>query len=40
MRNYELGIILHPSVEQADVTQAVDKVSQYITTSGGAGDVC
>jgi small subunit ribosomal protein S6 len=36
MRNYELGIILHPSVEQADVTQAVDKVGQYITTSGGA----
>jgi ribosomal protein S6 len=35
MRGYELGIILHPDVEQADVTQAVDKVGQYITVGGG-----
>ena len=35
MRNYELGFILHPHVEQPDVTQAVDKVGQYITAAGG-----
>jgi small subunit ribosomal protein S6 len=35
MRNYELGFILHPNVEQTDVTQAVEKVGQYITASGG-----
>jgi len=35
MRNYELGLILHPHVEQPDVTQAVDKVGQYITATGG-----
>jgi small subunit ribosomal protein S6 len=35
MRSYELGFILHPDVEQADVTQAVDKVGQYITAGGG-----
>jgi small subunit ribosomal protein S6 len=35
MRNYELGLILHPQVEQPDVTQTVDKVGQYITTVGG-----
>jgi small subunit ribosomal protein S6 len=35
MRQYELGIIIHPEVEQADVTQAVEKVGQYITANGG-----
>ncbi|GAB4543320.1 MAG: 30S ribosomal protein S6 [Anaerolineae bacterium] len=35
MRQYELGLILHPEVEQPDVTQAVEKVSQYITATGG-----
>jgi small subunit ribosomal protein S6 len=35
MRNYELGFILHPDVEQADVTQAVEKVGQYITAGSG-----
>jgi small subunit ribosomal protein S6 len=35
MRQYELGLILHPQVEQPDVTQAVDKVGQYITATGG-----
>ena len=35
MRSYELGFILHPDVEQADVTQAVEKVRNYITAIGG-----
>jgi small subunit ribosomal protein S6 len=35
MRPYELGLIFHPQVEQPDVTQAVDKVSQYVSTTGG-----
>lgn len=35
MRDYELGFILHPQVEQPDVTQAVERVKQYIATGGG-----
>jgi len=35
MRRYELGLIIHPQVEQADVTQAVEKVGQNIVASGG-----
>jgi len=35
MRQYELGLILHPEVEKTDVTQAVEKVSQYVAASGG-----
>jgi len=35
MRRYELGLIIHPQVEQADVTQAVEKVGQHIVASGG-----
>ena len=35
MRNYELGFILHPDVEQPDVTQAVEKIGQYIKADGG-----
>ncbi|UCC88904.1 MAG: 30S ribosomal protein S6 [Anaerolineales bacterium] len=35
MRNYELGFILHPQVEQPDVTQVVDRVGQYVTAGGG-----
>jgi small subunit ribosomal protein S6 len=35
MRQYELGLILHPEVEQADVTQAVDKIGQFVTAGGG-----
>jgi small subunit ribosomal protein S6 len=35
MRQYELGFIIHPRVEQPDVTQAVDRVRQYVTATGG-----
>jgi small subunit ribosomal protein S6 len=35
MRNYELGFVIHPEVEQSDVTQAVDKIGQYVSASGG-----
>ena len=35
MRDYELGFVIHPEVDQADVTEAVDKVGQYVTAGGG-----
>ena len=35
MRQYELGLVLHPEVEQSDVTEAVDKVGQFIEADGG-----
>lgn len=35
MRNYELSFVIHPEVEQSDVTQAVDKVGQYVSAGGG-----
>ena len=34
MRSYELGVVLHPALEEASVTQAVEKVSQYLKTGG------
>ena len=36
MRNYELGLILHPQVDQPDVPQAVERVGQYVAAGGGA----
>ena len=35
MREYELGLVLHPEVEQSDVTEAVEKVGQFIEAGGG-----
>jgi small subunit ribosomal protein S6 len=35
MRDYELGIIIHPDVDQSDVTEAVDQVGQYLSAGGG-----
>jgi small subunit ribosomal protein S6 len=35
VRNYELGFVIHPEVDQSDVTEAVDKVGQYVTAGGG-----
>ena len=35
MRHYELGFILHPQVEQPDVTQAVERIKQYVVIGGG-----
>ena len=35
MKDYELGLIFHPSLDQADVQPAIDKVSRYIQTGGG-----
>jgi small subunit ribosomal protein S6 len=35
MKNYELGFVIHPEVEQSDVTQTVDKVGQYVSAGGG-----
>jgi small subunit ribosomal protein S6 len=35
MRDYELGLIFHPSLDQAEIQPALDKVSHYIQTGGG-----
>jgi small subunit ribosomal protein S6 len=35
MRSYELGVILHPDLEEAAVTQALEKVNGYLQTGGG-----
>ena len=34
MRSYELGVVLHPALEEASVTEAVEKVSQYLKAGG------
>jgi small subunit ribosomal protein S6 len=35
MRSYELGVIIHPDVEQADVAETVEKISEYVKSTGG-----
>jgi len=35
MRSYELGVILHPDLEEADVTNAVETIGQYVQNNGG-----
>ena len=35
MRSYELGVILNPTLEEAEITQAIEKVSGYLTAGGG-----
>ncbi len=35
MRDYELGLIFHPNLDQPDIQPAIDKVSRYIQTGGG-----
>ncbi len=35
MRSYELGVILHPDLEEAAITQALEKVNGYLQTGGG-----
>ena len=35
MRNYELGVILHPDLEEADVTKAIETIGQYVQSNGG-----
>jgi small subunit ribosomal protein S6 len=36
MRNYELVFIVHPDLDEAAMKETVDKVSRWITESGGA----
>ena len=36
MRSYELGVILQAALEEADLTQAVEKISGHLKTGGGA----
>ena len=35
MRSYELGVVLSPNLEEAEMTQAIDKLSGYLKTGGG-----
>lgn len=35
MRSYELGVVFVPNLEEAEMTQAVDKVSGYLKADGG-----
>ncbi len=35
MNEYELGVILHPDLEEADVTPAVETISGYVESNGG-----
>jgi small subunit ribosomal protein S6 len=39
MRSYELGVVLHPALEEADVTQAVEKLSGYVKAGGSVTSV-
>ncbi len=36
MRNYELGIVLQPTLDEAEVTRLIEKVTQYFNTDGGS----
>ncbi|MBE9523507.1 MAG: 30S ribosomal protein S6 [Chloroflexi bacterium] len=36
MRDYELVFIIHPDLEEAATTEAVDKVKGWITEAGGS----
>lgn len=35
MRKYELGVVLHPDVEQEDVTESVETIKKYVENVGG-----
>ena len=35
MRNYEVGLIVHPETNQEALTQLIDKVKGWITEAGG-----
>ena len=39
MRSYELGVILHSALEEADLTQAVEKISGHLKTGGSVTSV-
>jgi small subunit ribosomal protein S6 len=39
MRSYELGVVLHPALEEADVTQTVEKLSGYLKAGGSVTSV-
>lgn len=36
MRNYELVFIIHPDLDEASVSETVEKVRGWITASGGS----
>ena len=38
MRKYELMFIIHPDLDEASVTETVEKVSSWITDAGGSID--
>ena len=39
MRSYELGVVLLAALEEADLTQAVEKISGHLKTGGAVTSV-
>lgn len=35
MRHYELGLVLQPTLDEAEVTRLVEKIGQLLSTDGG-----
>jgi small subunit ribosomal protein S6 len=36
MQNYELVVIIHPDLDEEAITQALDKVKDWVTKAGGS----
>lgn len=36
MRNYELGLVLQPTLDETEVTRLIEKIGQYLGTDGGS----
>ncbi|MGQ9500870.1 MAG: 30S ribosomal protein S6 [Anaerolineae bacterium] len=35
MRNYELGLVLQPTLDETEVTRLIEKIGQHLGTDGG-----
>lgn len=35
MRHYELGLVLQPTLDEAEVTRLIEKIGQQLSTDGG-----
>ena len=35
MRNYELGLVLQPTLDETEITRLIEKIRQYLSTDGG-----
>jgi len=36
MRNYELGLVLQPILDEAEITRLIEKIRQYLNADGGS----